>query len=140
MKAATFLACLAMSFSSCPLPAAAKDVTGRIPEAEDFNTGNSKEYYDRIPKSENVNSHPSKELQQQVPESESNVSKASKEFYDRIPESENVSPTHFKEFYDRIWEQSGGDMGAGSTDDLPGDGMDDSGPGAEYQMQPAEDQ
>ena len=101
MKAATFLACLAMSFSSCLLPAAAKDVTSRIPEAEDFNTGNSKE------------------------------------FYDRIPESENVSPSPSKEFYDWIPEQPGGDMGA---DNLPGYGMGDSGPGAEYQMQPAEGQ
>lgn len=104
MKAATFLACLAMSFSSCLPAASAKDVTGRIPEAEDFNTGNAKE------------------------------------FYDRIPESENVSPTHFKEFYDRILEQPGGDVGAGLTDNLPGDGMGDSGPGAEYQMQPVEGQ
>lgn len=68
MKAATFLACLAMCFSSCLLPATAKDVSDRIPEAEDFNTTSSKEFYDRIPESENVSPT------------------SSKEFYDRIPE------------------------------------------------------
>lgn len=66
MKAAAFLACLAMSFSSCLLPAAAKDIDSRIPEAEDFTMGNSKEFYDRIPESENVSPSPSKEFYDRI--------------------------------------------------------------------------